>query len=119
MIFDDDEDIVSICVYILEEDGWQVQTFADCKDIVCRVSVFLPDVITMDNWIPDEGGVAATREIKATSALASIPVIYFSANSDIEQLAASAGADKVLPKPFDLDALRTIVKEALYQCRNR
>ena len=116
MIFDDDEDILSICNYILEEDGWQVRTFVNCEDIVTRVSDFLPDVIIMDNWIPHEGGVTATREIKAEPALAAIPVIYFSANSDIEQLAAAAGADEMLPKPFDLEALRSIVTNALDKC---
>ncbi|RZJ89894.1 MAG: hypothetical protein EOO20_09735 [Chryseobacterium sp.] len=32
IIFDDDEDILSICSYILEEQGWDVKTFTDCKE---------------------------------------------------------------------------------------
>ncbi|TSJ35984.1 response regulator [Mucilaginibacter corticis] len=112
MIFDDDEDILSICTYILEGEGWQVQSNLDCVDLVSKISLFKPDVIIMDNWIPDEGGVVATREIKSVDALKRIPVIYFSANSDIETLARQAGADLVFPKPFDLDALKEIVRKA-------
>jgi CheY-like chemotaxis protein len=112
IIFDDDEDILSICSYIMEDDGWRVQTYADCKDILTKVNSFMPDVILMDNWIPDEGGIVATQTLKAEPSLKHIPVIYFSANSDIQSLAEAAGADLVLPKPFDLDVLKETVKHA-------
>ncbi|MCC8425564.1 response regulator [Mucilaginibacter sp. UR6-11] len=113
MIFDDDDDILSICACILEEDDWQVQTYPDCCDLIARVSAFAPDVILMDNCIPDEGGIVATKMLKATDALKNIPVIYFSANSDIQSLAATAGADGYLPKPFDLEVLKTTATGAL------
>src|ERR1700712_2231569 len=90
IIFDDDEDILSICTYILEEQGWKVHTFTDCKDITQRVAEILPDVILMDNWIPDDGGIAATQRLKSTKSLQLIPVIYFSANSEISSLASQA-----------------------------
>lgn len=113
IIFDDDEDILSICTYILEDDGWQVRSFPDCRDIITKVNTFPPDVILMDNWIPDEGGVVATQILKADPSLKYIPVIYFSANSDIQSLAAAAGAELVLPKPFDLDVLKRTVNKAI------
>ena len=112
-IFDDDEDILSICKFILEEQQWEVHTFTDCNEITDKVSRILPDVILMDNWIPDEGGIVATQLIKATKSLQHIPVVYFSANSDIETLAATAKADMYLPKPFDLDKLKEILAKAL------
>jgi len=113
IIFDDDEDILSICSYILEEDGWQVTVFPDCNNLIDHISTIKPDVILMDNWIPDEGGIVATQLIKATKSLQHIPVVYFSANSDIETLAATAKADMYLPKPFDLDKLKEILTKAL------
>lgn len=113
MIFDDDEDILTICSFVLREEGWQVQTYYDCSDLIQRVSAFMPNVILMDNWIPDEGGIVATQNLKAAEALKAIPVIYFSANADIKTLAVTAGADFVFPKPFDLDALKAIVQKAL------
>jgi len=64
VIFDDDEDILSICVYILEEQGWEVYTYTNCNNIVERISEIKPDVILMDNWIPDEGGIIATQILK-------------------------------------------------------
>jgi CheY-like chemotaxis protein len=112
-IFDDDEDIVSICSYILEEQGWTVHAFTDCNDIVNRITYIQPSVILMDNWIPDEGGILATQQLKASAQTRHIPVIYFSANSDIETLAATAGADSYLAKPFDLDDLTLAINTAM------
>lgn len=111
IIFDDDEDILSICSYFLEENGWLVYTFTDCNQILERVSEIDPDVILMDNWIPEHGGIAATQNLKQSDHLKHIPVVYFSANSDIDKLSAQAGADGYLAKPFDLDELVRIIEE--------
>ena len=113
VIFDDDEDILSICSFILEEQGWTVYAFTDCNNIADKVSPILPDVILMDNWIPDDGGIIATQTLKNNEALKNIPVIYFSANSDIEILANHAGAQTYLAKPFDLEELERVIKTVL------
>jgi DNA-binding response OmpR family regulator len=113
VIFDDDEDILSICSYILEEQGWEVYTFTDCNNIVEKVSGISPDVILMDNWIPDAGGIIATQTLKKDDQLKNIPVVYFSANSDIQLLADHAGAETYLAKPFDLEELERVIKTVL------
>lgn len=113
IIFDDDEDILSICSFILEEHGWKVNVFTDCNNIVEKVSAILPDVILMDNWIPDDGGIIATQKLKQNDQLKSIPIIYFSANSDIELLASHAGAETYLAKPFDLEELERVVNSVV------
>jgi DNA-binding response OmpR family regulator len=113
VIFDDDEDILSICSFILEEQGWKVYGYTDCNKITEKISSILPDIIIMDNWIPDDGGIIATQTLKKNSSLKDIPVIYFSANSDIEQLASHAGAETYLAKPFDLEDLETVINSVL------
>lgn len=111
LIFDDDVDILSICTYILEEQGWEVHTSPHCNNIDTTVRNIKPDVILMDNWIPDTGGIIATQIIKSNSDLKDIPVIYFSANNDIQSLAKQAGADTYLEKPFDLAELEAIISK--------
>ncbi|WP_202913772.1 response regulator [Pararcticibacter amylolyticus] len=112
LIFDDDVDILSICSFILEEQGWDVHTSPHCNDIVNNVRNIQPDVILMDNWIPDSGGVIATQTLKKEDDLKNIPVIYFSANNDIQSLATQAGADTYLEKPFDLTELEMVIERA-------
>ncbi|MBC7913626.1 MAG: response regulator [Pyrinomonadaceae bacterium] len=111
LIFDDDTDILSICTYILEEQGWEVHTSPHCNNIDTTVRSFKPDVILMDNWIPDTGGVIATQILKSQEDLKDIPVIYFSANNDIQTLAKQAGADTYLEKPFDLNELERVIEK--------
>jgi CheY-like chemotaxis protein len=113
IIFDDDEDILSICSYILEEQGWQVHAFSDCNDIIEKVESIDPNVILMDNWIPDIGGIKATQLLKQHPSLKNIPVIYFSANNDIQTLASNAGADSFLAKPFDIDELEKVIRRVM------
>lgn len=113
IIFDDDEDILSICNYILVEQGWDVHTFTDCNNITEKVAAIMPDVILMDNWIPDAGGIVATQTLKKEESLKNIPVVYFSANSDIQLLAGHAGAETYLAKPFDLEELERVINTVL------
>ncbi|WP_428327642.1 response regulator [Mucilaginibacter sp.] len=113
IIFDDDEDILSICSFILEEQGWTVFAYTDCNNIIERVAAIMPSVILMDNWIPDDGGIIATQTLKKNDELKNIPVIYFSANSDIELLAGHAGAETYLAKPFDLEELERVINTVL------
>lgn len=109
LICDDDTDILSICEYILQELGWEVSTRTHCNELVNLVLELKPDLILMDNWIPDCGGIVATQQLKQDPELRKIPIIYFSANNDIKKLAQEAGADSFLAKPFDIKELESVV----------
>jgi DNA-binding NtrC family response regulator len=119
MIFDDDLDILSICSYILEEQGWEVHTSTHCNNIVENVDKVRPDVILMDNWIPETGGIIATQTLKKHPEFKNIPIIYFSANNDIQSLAKQAGADTYLEKPFDLTELEEIINRVSKKNENQ
>ncbi len=112
-IFDDDAEILEACSFILKSRGWKVFTSEDVKNVTGKVLSALPDVILMDNWIPDTDGVTATRSIKNTPELQQIPVVLFSANRDVASLAESAGADGFLEKPFSTSALLEVLKNAI------
>ena len=90
-----------------------MHAFTDCNNVTEKVSGIHPDVILMDNWIPDAGGIIATQTLKKNDELKNIPVIYFSANSDIQLLANHAGAESYLAKPFDLHQLENVINTVL------
>jgi two-component system cell cycle response regulator DivK len=115
LILDDDMDILQICSIVLKKKGFDVSTLNNSNQVVDRVRNYHPDVILMDNWIPGPGGIEATRELKNTPDLQSIPVIFFSANSNVTQLAKEAQADYFLQKPFDITELEAIVQVAINQ----
>jgi CheY-like chemotaxis protein len=113
LILDDDLDILQICSIVLKKKGFDVIALNTSNNIIELVSHHRPDVILMDNWIPGPGGVEATRMLKNDIGLQTIPVIFFSANSNVTQLATEAKADYFLQKPFDITELEDIVNEAI------
>lgn len=117
MIFDDDADILDICSYILERKEWEVYTQTNCNNIVEVIEKVKPDIIVMDNWIPDTGGIVATQKIKAHDVFKHIPVIYFSANHDVSNLAKQAGTNYYLEKPFDVQYFEDMIERALLEAK--
>jgi CheY-like chemotaxis protein len=113
LICDDDSDLIAVCSIVLKSKNYIVLGLNKCNEILQEAKAFLPNVILMDNWIPDAGGVKATRQIKNDLELKSIPVIFFSANEHVEDLAAEAGADFFLRKPFEIEELETVVSKAI------
>lgn len=112
-VFDDNAEILELCTIILEDAGYDIRTSSTSNNIIDQVLSYIPDIIFMDNWLPDVGGIDATKELKGHETLKSIPVIYFSANNDVKALAAEAGADGYLSKPFDIQELEDIISKHL------
>lgn len=112
-VFDDNTDILELCTIILQDAGYDIKTSSTSNNIIDQVMAYTPDIIFMDNWLPDVGGIDATRELKSHIALKNIPVIYFSANNDVKALADQAGADGYLSKPFDIEELEEIISKHL------
>ena len=110
-IFDDNLEILELCSEILEDLGCEVKTSPTTTHVEQQVLSFMPDLIFMDNWLPDISGIEATRMIKSNENLKNIPILYFSANSNIDALANEAGADDYLAKPFDIDQFEEVVKK--------
>lgn len=113
MIFDDDVDILEICTIILQAKGCEVFTETSCENVIEKINNIQPDVILMDNKIPETGGIKATQLIKQTDSTEKIPVIFFSANTNVAQLSAEARADQYLQKPFDITDLEKLIEVVL------
>lgn len=113
-VFDDDQDLLNIFRFLFEDEGFDVQTFQDCDNVVEKVQAISPDLILMDNWIPSTGGEVAVQRLKGHTDLKNIPIIYVSANNDVKEIAARAGADRFLAKPFEFDDLLALTNELLH-----
>ena len=113
LIFDDDKDILELCSLILSRRGFVTSGETSCKDVIHKIQEVKPDVILMDNWIPDIGGIQATKLIKRNPATQDIPVIFFTANNNVENLSHEAGADYFLQKPFDIVQFEGLVRQAI------
>ncbi|WP_445430881.1 response regulator [Chryseobacterium indoltheticum] len=113
LIFDDDKSILDVFTIIFSENGYEVEVSETSHNIIERVADFRPHLILMDNWIPDIGGIEAVKLLRNHREFKDIPVIYISANSDINTLAKKAKADDYLAKPFELQILEKKVEKFL------
>ncbi|MDQ8143331.1 response regulator [Chryseobacterium sp. CFS15] len=113
LIFDDDKSILDVFTIIFSENGYEVEVSETSHNIIERVADFRPHLILMDNWIPDIGGIEAVKLLRNHREFKDIPVIYISANSDINTLAKKAEADDYLAKPFELQILEKKVEKFL------
>jgi two-component system, cell cycle response regulator len=75
----------------------------------------LPDLILLDVKMPDASGFEICRRLKAKSETASIPVIFLTGETDVEQkvLGFDVGAVDYIQKPFDTAELTARVRSAL------
>ncbi|RYF26710.1 MAG: response regulator [Flavobacteriales bacterium] len=117
VVFDDDQDLLTIFSFLFEDVGCIVESFQDCDEVVAKVRQAKPDLILMDNWIPSSGGEVAVKLIKAEPDLKHIPVIYISANNDVKDIATRAGADSFMPKPFEFDDLLAMATALVNQSK--
>ena len=100
-----------VCKLILEQQNYRVETRTRCENIIEDISHAKPDIILMDLWIPEIGGESAVNLMKNNEATQHVPVILFSANAEIADIANRTNANAYLSKPFDVIALKKIIEE--------
>jgi len=113
MIIEDDADILDIMTYILTSKGYEVISNSNSA-ILSEVSNSYPDLILLDNRLPEGLGLEICKRYKQqwkTEGKSVCPVIIISADHELQQLAELHDADGFLEKPFDVDNfLATVVK---------
>ncbi|MGK7392046.1 MAG: response regulator [Candidatus Cyclobacteriaceae bacterium M2_1C_046] len=112
LIFDDERDILEVTELALGR-YYKVKGWDNVDNPVAVVKDFQPDLILMDIWIPEIGGEEATKRLKQDDETKDIPVVMFSANQEIQEIADRAGADGFIKKPFNLKALKEYIDTIL------
>jgi CheY-like chemotaxis protein len=95
--------------------GYRVQMAASGAEAVHLANANPPALVLMDIEMPDMSGGDALRLLRANPALASIPIIAFTAHAlEHERVAQLVdGFDGVIPKPCLPDDLVTLIEPFL------
>lgn len=109
-VLEDDPDIAALEADLLREMGFAVVTCTRIVELGDLMDVAFPHLLVVDVMLPDGDGGDITELLR--TAWPGIPVIIVSAASR-ERLAELAPLGPVVPKPFDLDAFRAAVDQAL------
>ncbi len=109
-VLEDDPAIAALEADLLREMGFSVVTCTRIVELGDLMDVALPHLMVVDVMLPDGDGGDITELLR--SAWPGIPAIFVSA-ANRERLAELAPIGPVVPKPFDLEAFRAAVEEAL------
>jgi len=110
LVIEDDNDILDLIQYILEDEGYQVLPSNKLEPITAVIN-YQPDLILLDDRLSNGFGHKLCEKIKSDPLTMNIPVILVSATRNLEMVAKDCNADTFLTKPFDLHQLVDIVKE--------
>jgi len=109
MVVDDDPSLRALLTVWLRGRDCQVILAADGYQAVQLAVTERPDVILLDISMPAGGGFSVHDRLRDLSSVASVPIIYMSADQTAEPKALAAGAARFLAKPLRKDTLvRTV-----------
>lgn len=114
LIIDDDSEIRNYLSSELSDD-YHVLVESNGKRGYSMILNQLPDLIISDISMPVMDGVSLCRKIKKNININHIPVILLTARSRMQDniLGLDIGADAYLAKPFNLEILKTTIKNII------
>ncbi len=120
LIVDDEEHIVELLKFNLENSGFKVVSAYNGIDALNIVRSEQPKLILLDLMLPGLDGYDVCKEIRRDSTIANIPIIMTTAKSEEldKILGLELGADDYITKPFSMRELVARVKAVLRRTVN-
>lgn len=101
-ILEDDAGIRDIITFLLEEENFEVNAFADVSSFMARDMQSSPDLYLLDIKLPDGNGLEVCRMLKSENQTSNTPVIMMSAHEGLNEMRAQCNAEDFVTKPFDI-----------------
>lgn len=123
LVVDDSPTIRRVVTNILEVSGFDTVEATDGQDAleVLKSGEAKVDLVLLDFVMPRMNGFQFARALKKEETLGSLPIILMSAKSDRirAQFVEQTGSLDAIGKPFDAEALLTVVENALRRKNER
>lgn len=121
VVVDDEVDTLKLLKVLLESDGYGVRAFTSGSTALRSISANTPDLVLLDIRMPRMSGFEVCEELKADPASRSVPVIFLSAATDVEDKikAFRAGGVDYVTKPFEREEVlsRVATHVSLFRAR--
>ena len=101
LVLEDDDGIRALLAMALEDEGYEVRTFADAESALADEALGEINLFLVDLMLGGMDGFTFIREIRRRF---EVPVIVLSAKGDTHDIVAAleAGADDYVTKPFEI-----------------
>ncbi len=112
MVVEDEKDIREILFSLLTDEGFTVVALDSGVGIAERIRQEKPDLILLDQILPEKSGAEVIKELKAAAEFRQIPIIMVTgvAGENDKVAALDLGADDYITKPFYARELTARVK---------
>jgi len=119
MVVDDEAVTVRRLVQVLEKDGCRVEGYSDVVKAMDRIRTVPPDILILDVHLQDVDGVDLMQQVHTLSPHTAVILITGYASIEHAVQATKQGAFHYLAKPFKLDELRGVIRQARESLQGR
>ena len=112
LIIEDEPDICLLLNIMLSDEGTEMNHVKNISNAKTFLDASTPDLVVLDNRLPDGLGVDFIKELKYHAPKTKILMIS-GAGEEVRELAMENGADAFLPKPFNKKEVYEIVSKLL------
>lgn len=109
LVVDDDDDILFMMEIVLEQEGFVVRTAHNGQEALETIREHMPRVVLLDLMMPVMNGWEFIRRFRDLYQHTT-PIVVVSAIDAPRRRAAEIGAEDWLAKPFEVAALREMVR---------
>jgi DNA-binding response OmpR family regulator len=114
-IIEDEPFIIEALSFLLQREGFAVQSISDGAAALDFVKKSAPDLVILDIMLPNVSGMKILEDIRATPDLTALPILMLTAKGQKKdrRAAEDAGVSLFMTKPFSNDELIKCVHEML------
>ena len=116
-IVDDDVSVRESLELLIQNEGWQAETFASAQEFLDRPRALVPSCLVLDISLPGLNGLELQKRVAVERM--DMPIIFITGYGDVPKTvqAMKAGAVEFLTKPFNDEVLLGAVRQALDRSR--
>lgn len=112
LVVEDDNDLRQTIQWLLEDEGFEVETAGDGKEALDHARQRKPALVLLDMNLPILDGYGVANGLRSIYG-STISILTMTADGRAAEKAQRIGALGYLSKPFELDALINAVRAAL------
>jgi CheY-like chemotaxis protein len=108
LVVDDDSEVVDAIVWALHDAGYAARSARNGAEALAAIKTRMPAVVLLDMRMPVMDGLECLRRLRTQHGRV-LPVVLLTAAEHVGASAKDAGANLVLPKPFELEDLLQVI----------
>jgi DNA-binding response OmpR family regulator len=110
-VVDDDPSALALMCEIAEDAGWQCRGFTGLRQLTAQLESDPPDVLILDDDLPDGSGGDLARELREDPSTAGMPVVVCTGAHPMRRAEITSWAP-VVAKPFGVEELERFLDSA-------